>query len=407
MERRLEKIVALHFPLNGEGAGAEKLVNGTGTGPRKRPGPAPIPAGRRASSFFELDFGSLRDSLREDPGGLLKGVLGGQGEGSIRAAEQRITPWQDDKEATRCFCCSTTFHPLTTRKHHCRLCGLIICALPPSPPTRPVACSILFVVDPKARRIEEVKQGVDYGVRKRTASVSGKKGSPGVMEEEDKFLKGVRVCRVCRPVIMRQQAQQELGAVPMFVRLYNAFIALESEIEEQLPQFHELVLSLNNASSSSSSTASDSKALSAARKRLLDAFAQYDALAKRIRASSPSGKGGSQERVVGAIMTRANLFLQKNMVPLQSLPTLKPLPKPPSPSPSQSTAELGHTPRDTIDPDSALAHLLQPLLEQEALLESFVEEANAHRKFEDARTLKANLLEVREEIGRVVREGKV
>jgi hypothetical protein len=45
---------------------------------------------------------------------------------------------------------------------------------------------------------------------------------------------------------------------------------------------------------------------------------------------------------------------------------------------------------------------LQPLLEQEALLESFIEEAKAHRKFEDAKTLKANLAEIRNEIDRMV-----
>jgi len=41
------------------------------------------------------------------------------------------------------------------------------------------------------------------------------------------------------------------------------------------------------------------------------------------------------------------------------------------------------------------------LLEQEALLESFVEEAKARRKFEDAKTLKANLVEIRAEIDKI------
>ncbi len=59
------------------------------------------------------------------------------------------------------------------------------------------------------------------------------------------------------------------------------------------------------------------------------------------------------------------------------------------------------------DQDAALAHTLQPLLEQEALLESFVEEANAQRKFEDAKTLKVNLREIRAEIDKLLngREG--
>jgi rabenosyn-5 len=56
----------------------------------------------------------------------------------------------------------------------------------------------------------------------------------------------------------------------------------------------------------------------------------------------------------------------------------------------------------TIDPDSELAHALQPLLEQEALLETFVQEAAAKRKFEDAQTLRENLREIRGEIDRIV-----
>ena len=55
-----------------------------------------------------------------------------------------------------------------------------------------------------------------------------------------------------------------------------------------------------------------------------------------------------------------------------------------------------------LDGDSKVALLVQPLLEQEALLESFVEEANARRKFEDVQILKANLVEIREEIDRII-----
>ena len=54
----------------------------------------------------------------------------------------------------------------------------------------------------------------------------------------------------------------------------------------------------------------------AARKRLLEAFGQYDALAKRIR-QLPCAPGSSQDRIQGAIASRANHFLQKNMLPLQ------------------------------------------------------------------------------------------
>lgn len=71
----------------------------------------------------------------------------------------------------------------------------------------------------------------------------------------------------------------------------------------------------------------------------------------------------------------------------------------PSTSPPPAEPETGGP---VIDPDSEVARVLQPLLEQEALLESFVEEAKTHRKFEDAQTLKANLTEIRAEIDRII-----
>jgi rabenosyn-5 len=76
------------------------------------------------------------------------------------------------------------------------------------------------------------------------------------------------------------------------------------------------------------------------------------------------------------------------------------------PKPSKSTSPQTKTiDGPIIDPESKLAHALQPLLEQEALLESFIEEAKTHRKFEDAKSLKSNLYEIRTEIDKIVANG--
>ena len=57
---------------------------------------------------------------------------------------------------------------------------------------------------------------------------------------------------------------------------------------------------------------------SAMRKRLLEAFAQYDALSKRIyQLPGPDGSKSSQFRVQAAVLSRASIFLQKNMFPLK------------------------------------------------------------------------------------------
>ncbi|TFK55163.1 hypothetical protein OE88DRAFT_1623970 [Heliocybe sulcata] len=389
LERRLEKLIQLHFPEPSLSSGGKEKEKGDAGG-KERPGAAPLP-NKRASSFWDMESFSFKGGA----GDLFKGVLmqnqAQAGKVDVRAAEQNITPWQDDAEVSACPLCSASFHPLTNRKHHCRLCGRIICSLPAKMPQRPQPCSLLFVVN-EQRKIEEVGEGVDYGVRKRSTGGGGAQGGGG---EEEKFLKGVRVCRGCRGVLLQQQYAQEVRQVPTFVRLYEAFITLEKDIEDTLPQFQELLVSLSNDEQ-------PTKEASAIRKHLLDSFAQYDVLAKRIR-KAPCPKGSSQERVQAAVLTRANLFLQRHMLPLQSVS--RPSAKSSTPSTPVSESEPAIGPQ--IDPDSELAKRLQPLLEQEALLEGYVAEATAHRKFEDARTLKGSLREIRGEIGRMVRGADV
>ncbi|KAG5634572.1 hypothetical protein H0H81_001497 [Sphagnurus paluster] len=226
MLRRLEKLITLHFPS--PEIEPEKSLSYSSPMPGKRLGPPSDQARRRTSSFFDFD---VRNMTMSDAGGLWRGVLGGGEANDIRAAEQRITPWQDDADVAKCPLC---FH------------------------------------------------------------------------------------------------------------------------EDQ-----------------------PTKEASVTRKRLLEAFAQYDAIAKRIR--------------------KASQFLQKNMFPLQSLPTAKK-------SASQSTKNQPPSQQGVhyVDPDSKTALALQPLLEQEALIESFVEEAKAQRKFEDVKTLKTNLREIRVEIEKIV-----
>ncbi|KAF8129003.1 hypothetical protein EV363DRAFT_389320 [Boletus edulis] len=126
--------------------------------------------------------------------------------------------------------CIASFHPLTNRNYHCRLCGQIICPLPTKRPQRPQLCSILFIVDSKTRKIERVGEGVHYGVTRR-ASSAGKGGSNEKVKDEtladdEKFLKGVRVCRNCKPILSREQFYQEVSRIPQLVRLYEGFILL-------------------------------------------------------------------------------------------------------------------------------------------------------------------------------------
>ncbi|WRT64590.1 uncharacterized protein IL334_001522 [Kwoniella shivajii] len=143
--------------------------------------------GDRRRSLLSID-GAL-DAFK--PKEVWKGFKNGPGpggeEGKKRAAEQAIVKWEDDGEVKKCRICQSSFS-LSNRKHHCRLCGRIMCSLPPTPstllavqiqlfrPANPEAkstdsqgglppgtrrekCSLLLVADWKTGRGEEVEEG--------------------------------------------------------------------------------------------------------------------------------------------------------------------------------------------------------------------------------------------------------
>lgn len=406
LERRLEKLIDLHFPSQDS---KQATTPTTSTPLQEKP-----PPNRRQSSFFDFDLSDLKGKNASD---LWRNVLDSaastrlpslNAKGEIRQQEMAITPWQEDAAVPACPICLTTFNTLTNRKHHCRLCGKVVCSLPVKHPNRPELCSFLFVVDAKTGLIEEVSGDiVDYGV-KRQVTPGGKSGSDALLakkmaEEQEKYLKGVRICKECRPTLRRRQYGVEARTTPPFSKLYAVLLEIEKEIEEMLPQFQELVIHLSQEDDSNLHSAPNNNRVKQAtnlRKHLLESFSQYDAIAKRIKSLKTPGPNSSQEKVQNAISNRATLFLQRNLFPLQSLPK----PKKPTHAKNSSvtTLSLPSNLVDMSDQDAALAHTLQPLLEQEALLESFVEEANAQRKFEDAKTLKQNLKEIRQEIDRLL-----
>lgn len=44
-----------------------------------------------------------------------------------RQLEQKVVAWEDDALVTNCPYCKQTFSKLGVRKHHCRLCGKVVC----------------------------------------------------------------------------------------------------------------------------------------------------------------------------------------------------------------------------------------------------------------------------------------
>ena len=175
----------------------------------------------------------------------------------IRSKEQEIVHWEDDKDVKKCPICSTAFS-LAVRKHHCRLCGRVVCASPQLTRLGPMEsaqtqspegddtqqkCSGLVVADPHTMRISstfllnrEEEQYQQQG--------SEKNGNRREEEKDSGTQLRIRICRECKDTVCRKQYMLHEGRAPTYLKLYDALMRLQREIEEGLPEFQEMVLGL-------------------------------------------------------------------------------------------------------------------------------------------------------------------
>ena len=401
LTRRLEKLVVVHANAK-ENVRREKMAEKLSAADVAADGGG----GGIGSKIVSMDSASgLSLSVRDVAGGMwstlrtravqLASSLEDPERVYIRNKEQEIVHWCSDREAKKCPICATPFS-MAVRKHHCRLCGRVVCASPhltrfgkigkeaqgaamgsgeaaqakeihekqdEAETENRLKCSGLVLADPKTNHIssyfissqkEDYEEKMAGSSNATSARRNGETSAPGEIH--------IRICRECRDIVCRRQYMSDQGGrVPTYLKLYDALLRLQREIEESLPEFQEMVLGLQKhdasatlgfesgqqqagspdsqgqgANSSQATTRMMiglQKDAAAARKQLLANFANYDALARRIRSlpvedadDSPfAAMSGSQramdstdraqERLQQAVWTRANLFLQQNVRP--------------------------------------------------------------------------------------------
>ncbi|RXK40873.1 hypothetical protein M231_01721 [Tremella mesenterica] len=339
-----------------------------------------------------------------------------------RAAEQAIVKWEDDSQVHKCRICQSSFS-LANRKHHCRVCGRIVCSLPPTPPallavqvqlfsptpstppspsrsislpagTRTEKCCLLLVADWKTGRGEEVDEGfvgwmkVGQGSEDDTKSPSmGKRASrtsiasgsdnsirdiPLPQQPKEVQVKGVRVCKECWATVSRKQKMTDRQKVSGFARLYGILRSLQAEIESLMPDYEDSLAEL----SASPDFPDPSPDLLSSHKNLITLFTQYEHLSKRL-SNLPCDEGSSQAVIQSAVARSSASFLSKEMLKVQALPkfqkraaenkrkTMKVVQLDLSDLKVGDDVSSGRDEEEEVD----VAGLLQPLLEQEAQLE--------------------------------------
>ncbi|KAJ1902649.1 carboxypeptidase Y-deficient [Coemansia sp. IMI 209127] len=235
----------------------------------------------------------------------------------LQQAEQAVVVWEDDASVSNCPFCNRLFGRFSSRRHHCRLCGRVVCAQP--------QCSTLLSV-PLSARV--------------SSSSSSTSTSFSSSEAAD-----IRACVLCEHVVLRQRdrAARARQQPDDLTRLYASVGEHMRQIEETLPTFNALAMKLHHAGDSPGGPPDMARA-ARIRKQLTMAFNNLDGASKRIAALPARNK--SYTRLQQAIRRSVAQYLQLHMFPL----TMLPKPERQSPARSQSRASMDSVARPTRTP---------------------------------------------------------
>ncbi|KAF1994029.1 hypothetical protein P154DRAFT_448637, partial [Amniculicola lignicola CBS 123094] len=202
-----------------------------------------------------------------------------------KALEQTVIAWEEDAKIANCPFCQQEFTSYTFRRHHCRMCGRVVCG------------------DPKTGCSSEVGFNVAAG--------SDSEKAAGQINID------IRMCQDCKHTLFsKSDFSKELNARPKDQRSYENLAQFERGIRLLLPRFQKLLLALQDPDKPPSpQQLSDATKV---RKRLMDAFTQFDSAAKRIR-DLPT-ESPTQKKLQKAVYQQAYNFLSLHMLPLRSLP---------------------------------------------------------------------------------------
>lgn len=129
----------------------------------------------------------------------------------------------------------------------------------------------------------------------------------------------VRLCKDCqRTIFSKADFARELAAPTADQRAYKNLKEFEHGIRLLLPKFQRLMVALQDPEKPP--TPPQLAEASKVRKRLTDAFTQYDVAARRIR-DLPT-ESPTQQRLQKAIHQQSTSFLHVHMLPLKSLPKI-------------------------------------------------------------------------------------
>ncbi|XP_074692625.1 rabenosyn-5 isoform X1 [Strix aluco] len=235
----------------------------------------------------------------------------------IRAIEKSVVPWVSDQDVPFCPDCGNKFS-IRNRRHHCRLCGSIMCKKCMELVSLPLASKLTSASKEALGSHTSPNSSPNSVHGSRRGSISSISSVSSVLDEKDDDR--IRCCRHCKDTLLKREQQiDEKEYTPEIVKLYEKLRLCMEKVDQKAPEYIRMAESLN-----AGETTYNLEHANDLRVEIQKVYEFIDALSKKILSlglhedPQPHPKTLQLQRM---IRYSATLFVQEKLLGLMSLPT--------------------------------------------------------------------------------------
>ncbi|XP_070792981.1 rabenosyn-5 [Pituophis catenifer annectens] len=235
----------------------------------------------------------------------------------IRAIEKSVVPWVNDQDVPFCPDCGNKFS-IRNRRHHCRLCGSIMCKKCMELVSLPFASKLTTASKDVLASHTSPSCSPNSIQGSRRGSISSISSVSSVLDEKDDDR--IRCCRHCKDTLLKREQQiDEKEYVPDIVKLYEKLRFYMEKVDQKAPEYIKMAESLN-----AGETTYNLERASNLRIEVQRMYELIDALSKKILTLGLNEDPQPHPRTLQLqrmIRYSATLFVQEKLLGLMSLPT--------------------------------------------------------------------------------------
>ncbi|XP_044307166.1 rabenosyn-5 [Varanus komodoensis] len=235
----------------------------------------------------------------------------------IRAIEKSVVPWVNDQDVPFCPDCGNKFS-IRNRRHHCRLCGSIMCKKCMELVSLPFASKLTTASKEVLASHSSPNCSPNSIQGSRRGSISSVSSVSSVLDEKDDDR--IRCCRHCKDTLLKREQQiDEKEYTPDIMKLYEKLRLCMENVDQKAPEYIKMAESLN-----AGETTYGLANASSLRMELQKMYELIDALSKKILTLGLNEEPQPHPRTLHLqrmIRYSATLFVQEKLLGLMSLPT--------------------------------------------------------------------------------------